>query len=194
VRDTVAKGCRGKTVRLFKWLPMSYRVLSATLAAGTCIVLGGAIGIWGLRAAEASPLAKSRVEEAYRNLPLYFEANQGQSDGQVKFISRGSGYELFLTPTELVLHVSKASPGSVASIRKTQRVHSAREIVAARLAAVKSRQKQGTVLRIKAVGANPAPQVVGKEQLPGKVNYFLGSDPGKWRTNEPLAKPLIRWD
>jgi len=33
------------------------------------------------------------------------------------------------------------------------------------------------------VGANPSPRVKGLQELPGKSNYFLGMDPGKWRTN-----------
>ena len=36
-------------------------------------------------------------------LPLAFEANHGQADGSVKFLTRGRGYVLFLTPTETVL-------------------------------------------------------------------------------------------
>ena len=35
------------------------------------------------------------------------------------------------------------------------------------------------------VGANPSPQVVGLDELPGKSNYFLGNDPKKWHTNVP---------
>ena len=38
---------------------------------------------------------------------------------------------------------------------------------------------------MKLVGANRHPAVSGAEELPGKVNYFLGSDPKKWRTNVP---------
>src|SRR5258707_6185070 len=34
------------------------------------------------------------------NTPMSFEANQGQTDGEVKFLSRGRGYTLFLTPTQ----------------------------------------------------------------------------------------------
>ena len=37
------------------------------------------------------------------NLPLSFEANQGQSDPGVKFLSRGAGYSLFVTVNEAVL-------------------------------------------------------------------------------------------
>ena len=34
---------------------------------------------------------------------MSFEANNGQIDAEVKFLSRGRGYTLFLTPTEAVL-------------------------------------------------------------------------------------------
>ena len=44
-----------------------------------------------------------QVVENYGKLPLSFEANHGQSDSRVDFLSRGSGYTLFLTPTEAML-------------------------------------------------------------------------------------------
>jgi len=40
-------------------------------------------------------------------------------------------------------------------------------------------------VRLHFLGANPNTQVVGQEQLPGIVNYFLGDDPAKWRTDVP---------
>ncbi len=40
-----------------------------------------------------------KVLKTYGRLPLSFEANQGQTDDQVKFLARGRGYTLFLTPT-----------------------------------------------------------------------------------------------
>ena len=49
--------------------------------------------------------AKARLAEKFGKLPLSFEANQGQIDEQVKFISRGPGYDLFLTSTDAVLRV-----------------------------------------------------------------------------------------
>ena len=33
------------------------------------------------------------------------------------------------------------------------------------------------------VGANSKAAVTAAGKLPGKVNYFLGNDPKKWRTN-----------
>src|SRR5712664_1277107 len=40
-----------------------------------------------------------RVSDSYGKLPLYFEANRGQTDPQAKFLSRGATHTLFLTPT-----------------------------------------------------------------------------------------------
>ena len=37
------------------------------------------------------------VGEAYGNLPLHFEANRGQTSGEVRFLSRGPGYGFYLT-------------------------------------------------------------------------------------------------
>ena len=58
--------------------------------------------------AARAPLADNpRIVENYGKLPLSFEANQGQTDSRVKFISRGSGYNLFLTSTEAVLSLQE---------------------------------------------------------------------------------------
>jgi hypothetical protein len=38
------------------------------------------------------------------------------------------------------------------------------------------------VLRMRALGANPDPQLVGERRLPGRVNYLLGRDHRHWRT------------
>jgi hypothetical protein len=38
---------------------------------------------------------------------------------------------------------------------------------------------------MKLVGANANAPVMGSDELPGKVNYFIGNDPKKWRTNVP---------
>ena len=39
-----------------------------------------------------------------------------------------------------------------------------------------------TVLRMKFAGSEPNPRVTAQDELPGKVNYVFGNDPGKWRT------------
>src|SRR3954470_2466317 len=43
---------------------------------------------------------RARVSQSYGNLPISFEANQGQFDSRVKFVSRGNGCAMFLTANE----------------------------------------------------------------------------------------------
>jgi hypothetical protein len=54
-------------------------------------------------------LSRARVNEKYNKLPLSFEINSGQTDPQVKFLSRGRGYTLFLTADEAVFTLRKAA-------------------------------------------------------------------------------------
>src|SRR5688500_2920869 len=56
------------------------------------------------------PAVESQVRQLYGQLPLSFEANQGQTDPRVKFFSRGNGYTVFLTSTEAVLALRPQTP------------------------------------------------------------------------------------
>src|SRR5437899_3019675 len=101
--------------------------------------------------ADNASVAKAQVQENYGKLPLRFEANRGQTDSRVKFLNRGKGYTLFLSPSEAVL-------------------------------ALRGREH---VIRMRFQGANPDAKITGLEKLPGVVNYFIGQDRKKWRTNIP---------
>jgi hypothetical protein len=103
--------------------------------------------------ASGGPAIHPHVIESYGKVPLSFEANQGQTDRRVKFLSRGSGYTLFLTDGSAVLSLHG--------------------------------EKSNAALRMRLAGANPHPVVTGADGLPGKSNYFAGSDPKQWRTNVP---------
>src|SRR5438093_3027648 len=126
---------------------------------------------------KADHAVQVRVMESYARLPLSFEANRGQMDSEVKFFSRGSGYSIFITPTEAVLTLGSGSSPN-------PRVPKPREgISALNPPAVAGRARRTAVLRLKLAGANHEPQLTGEGELPGKVHYFIGSDPKKWRTN-----------
>jgi hypothetical protein len=133
------------------------------------------LGVNNVVSREVSAISPQQAVEAYGRLPLSFEANQGQADSQVKFLSHGSGYSLFLTGSESVLvlkkQAEKASPHS--------------RIEHASLAAHKAATKSEAVLGMRLVGASAAAQVTGLEELPGKSNYFIGHDFTKWRTGIP---------
>src|SRR6185503_1527249 len=112
--------------------------------------------------------AKARIAGNFAKLPLSFELNKGQIDQSVKFLSHGAGYDLFLTTTEAVLRVDKPRAQQPDKSKASEADANVRE---------------GSVLRLKMLGANTTPQVEGQDELPGKVNYFVGNDPAKWRRN-----------
>jgi hypothetical protein len=58
----------------------------------------------------ATPITRAQT---YGKLPLSFEANKGQTDSRVKFVSHGHGYTLFLTADEAVLKLSRDDKASV---------------------------------------------------------------------------------
>lgn len=156
------------------------------------------------RAPEAAsrPQAAARVTESakaqiVRNLlqaPMSFEINQGQTDERVKFLSRGSGYTLFLTPSEAVLALNPANtrlaaqgraatsgfgsnPGNPLSVgyldRTPKSVTGIQPVPAGR----------EDVLQMRLLGANPQPRISGVNETASKSNYFIGKDPSKWRAN-----------
>jgi hypothetical protein len=86
----------------------------------------------------------------------------------VKFLTRGRGYALFLTPTEAVLSLAKPQAQAHAETSATS-----------------SPEAGGTVLAMQLSGANPEPQVTGKNALPDRVNYLRGKDPAHWHTQIP---------
>jgi len=119
-----------------------------------------------------SKAQQARAVAAYGKLPLGFEANQGQSNSRVRFLSRGSGYLLYLTPDAAVLALESERPQL--SGRTSKLPQTGGEI---------AKPKPPAVLRMQLVGGNAQAEMVGTDLLPGKSNYFLSNDPSQWRTN-----------
>jgi len=105
--------------------------------------------------------------DSFAHLPMSFEANQGQTDPKVEFVSRGSGYTLFLTKSETVFTLNAGSD---------------------------HKRSQTATLRMQFEGANPASHVTGTDELPGKSNYFVGNDPKKWHTSIPTFAKVENHD
>jgi len=141
---------------------------------------GAATGIATDKAAmPAREKPNSRPVEIYNKLPLSFEENKGQTAGEVRYLSHGSGYELFLTAQEAVLALNNP-----VRLDLSPR-HRAATLLALRKARQTSQTQQLAAVRLRFDGANPEPQIVGTAEMPGKVNYFIGNDPKKWHTDVP---------
>ncbi len=54
--------------------------------------------------------------------------------------------------------------------------------------------ERGAALHMRFVGANPASRISGLDELPGKVNYFVGSNPAKWHANIPTYRKVLYQD
>lgn len=122
-----------------------------------------------LSLAVASPAGASTPQpspvQVLGKMPLAFEPNLGQADPQVRFLSRGPGYNLFLTPDEAVLVLRS---GVVAP--------APREIPAA--------EPRRQVVRMRALGASPA-ALEGVERQSGRSHYLEAGHPERSVTDVP---------
>jgi hypothetical protein len=129
------------------------RVGASVVAVAVVAGAGFALKAMKQTDARAERLPSAQAVQALGRQPLHFEANEGQTDASVKFLSRGPGYSLFLTQAETVVTLAKHAAGA---------------------------QPETAVVRMAWAGADPQAKVTGLAPLPGKSNYLMGSDPAQW--------------
>jgi hypothetical protein len=115
-------------------------------------------------------------------LPLAFEMNQGQADPSVRFVTRGAGYSVALTASEAVVTLreeNSADPFLRSLDARSLKRFQVRKFY--RSAPRFHRSVKNRTVRVALVGANPNPNIEALDELPGKSNYFIGSDPTKWQ-------------
>ncbi len=111
------------------------------------------------------------------SLPLSFEPSPGR-----RFISRGKGYELVVTPTEAAIGFRISDCGLR---NKRDEDNQPVAVNANPQSAICNLQSAAAVLRMRLVGAKASAKAFGAGTLPGKTNYFIGNVPTKWRTDIP---------
>src|SRR5579864_5689256 len=109
--------------------------------------------------------AKAHLVVSYRKLPLSFEVNQGQTTKQVKFLTHGPGYTLFLTETEALLSLDTRKSGG----QDLKEEHH-KSPLPPRPWLGSAEKEHPDLVRMRLVGANPAAELSGMNELPGKVN------------------------
>ena len=117
-----------------------------------------------------------RWADTYGRLPMSFEANVGQTAQEVRYMSHGTGYALFLTSQEAVVSLQHSMAYNLSPLHRTEYFRALRKA---------HQVERTTVVRMGLEGANPAAQIAGVDQQPGQVNYFIGNNPKNWRTNVP---------
>ena len=131
-----------------------------------------------LASAPASGLSagqRGRMRANLDALSLAFEANQGQTDPQVKYLARGNGYTVFLTGNDTVF--SLQSPSQLAS-----QTAGKRGFGLAKTTPGPRKTELSAAIHMHLVGGNAEPQIAAGSQLPGVTNYYIGSDRSQWQT------------
>jgi uncharacterized repeat protein (TIGR01451 family) len=120
----------------------------------------------------ARPDARREVAGVYGKLPLSFAANDGQAGSCARFIARGSGFNLFITGNEAGLALRSETREASAGDKESN--------------ANGSDSADGyQIVWMKLSGANHRAKLEALDELPGKLNYFIGSDSRQWRSNIP---------
>ena len=151
----------------------SCKILLLLLVAAWPTLLAAQASIAPLRTDEAQIVAK------YGALPLSFEANQGQTNAEVRFVARGAGYTVLLQSYEADLLLSKQQLSG-------ERPHPLDRPGASAIKA----QSATDVLRMRLIGAHAGSALSGESPLPGPVSYFAGDDPAKWHAGIPTFKTV----
>lgn len=109
--------------------------------------------------------ATDRTQEAYGQLPLFFIRNDGQLDEKVEFFEKGNGHTMFFTNDGIYLALT--------------RNHDENQAV------------RTEMVKLAFIDADPDVEIVAEGLQAGKINYFIGNDPEKWKTDVPTYKAVV---
>jgi uncharacterized repeat protein (TIGR01451 family) len=142
--------------------------------------------------AQAPPVddaTKSKMRDALARVPMSFEVNRGQTAKQVQFLSRGSGYTLFLTRDAAVmaLPVPATKPPQVKQQPSSSTPYPLPHVASTQPASSQHQRalRNEAVLNMRIVGANPQADITGVGKQLAQTNYYIGNIPSQWRTNVP---------
>jgi hypothetical protein len=122
---------------------------------------------------------RGRVRANIAALPLAFEANQGQTDPQVKYVARGNGYTVFLTDNDTIFALRSSPSSSSPAARATRNPDMSGSSQLA------PRPERTAAIHMQLVGGNEKSQIIAGNQLPGHSNYFIGNARSQWHANVP---------
>ena len=103
----------------------------------------------------AEPTPSNSQRGSITGLPLNFERNLGQAPQQIQYLAHGPAYAIAITDQGAALTLGQGARASMSP----------------------------QVVRLRVRGASRASIPAAEDPLPGRVNYFIGNDPSRWRTN-----------
>ena len=115
--------------------------------------------------------SKNQIMESYGKLPIYFIQNNGQVDESVKFYEKGGGHSIFFTEDGIYFSFFSKEQFQKEGTEKLKKQGKDQKIISDQVV-------------IKPVDGKRA-EIVAENMLSGKVNFFTGNDPNKWKTDIP---------
>lgn len=137
--------------------------VATVIVAGVLLARNADVARWHGGNLEHSAPQTDVVRGGMTSLPLAFEANQGQTDSQVRYIARARNYTLYLTNQDAVFALRPTAPPAARRFRGTQG----------------TAERQATI-RMQLEGGNQHASIAAASELPGKTNYFIGRDRSRW--------------
>jgi endonuclease/exonuclease/phosphatase family metal-dependent hydrolase len=118
----------------------------------------------------------------FGKIPLYFISNEGQVDERALFYAKASRYTLWLTKEGLVFD----------STRRTKKESTnSNRLSPEDINNHEDYKYDRDVSRLIFINANTKPDVVPLNDTEHKVNYFIGKDKSKWRTNIQTSRAVL---
>lgn len=140
--------------------------------------------------APAATVPRPVIDPSFGKLPLQFEVNRGQADPDVRYLTRGGGTTLYIKGNETVWTLTRHEQAA-------ERIDPCDPPAVRELNRLDRRGGMGdpgpvitSTVTMRLEGSRPAPKVEGLDELSGKVNYFIGNDPSKWRTDIPTYEKV----
>jgi len=113
----------------------------------------------------APQMSDEEALDAYKQLPLSFIPNEGQTEEAVRYYAQGAGYGYFFTPKGATLSFAEGNGGA--------------------------KGYKGHALALDFLGADPDATLTAQKRLAGKVNYLEGNDPAEWQQGLPTHAELL---
>ena len=126
------------------------------------------------------------MQNEYGKLPLYFIENKGQVDKVVRFYEKSSDHATFFTKDGVYLSLGRIKKNNVG-----QGFSPALSNPKGLPYEINENETTSQLIKLSLLNANKNPEMVAEDLQEGKVNYFIGKDPKKWKINIPTFKTVL---
>jgi hypothetical protein len=159
---------------LAAFLAAAVVIVASLLGSGGTASIGAGSGSSGLSerppfdwtaGVASSRLTPGQLAARYGRLPVSFEPNVGQADPRARFVAAGRGYRLFFTREGPTLSLTRGHPAG--------------------------RRSRSVGLGLRFLGGKADPRLSADRRLAGRVNYMVGNDRSRWRTNVPTFGRVV---